>query len=280
MGFDGIRNNPKQLSRPMSRQAFRPGQWNGARIGSRSTTYIQNNFYGPSSTYRGWGDAWASYDTMPSPPRNDSNKMSVLGWIGLGTGLLGGILSLFGGKKDAAPAEQGAPENTAQSRAVTEQPVQPQQSETVQPVQTQPVNNESTVKTTPVSQEAPEEEIPTVDNFNWNSGFETYAMDEAVNGKSPTEEISGKINVTEKDQDGKAPKKFTLNDGGNTYTFEKIESADGKVSYKCTGCTGGKEKTYTQGNIYNCNMVGGKPVLIQPKNADGWGKGLDRSNPQ
>ena len=56
----GIRfNNPQRLDRPMSRQAFRPGQWNGVRVGG-GNTYIQNNFYGMQTSYRGWNN-------MPGP---------------------------------------------------------------------------------------------------------------------------------------------------------------------------------------------------------------------
>ena len=287
MGFDSIRNNPKQLSRPMSRQAFRPGQWNGVRIGSGSTTYIQNNFYGTSTSYRGWGEAWTTYDSCPPPCNNDSNKMSILGWIGLGTGLLGGILGLFGvGKKSETSSENGGVETQlqtqSQSRAAT---TQERSSESTDATTSQSTSQQATsTATEAVTQsrtstaQAQQVQEPTVDNYNWDDEFETYAIDEEVGGKSPTEEISGEVKVTEKDENGKAPKKFTLTDGNNTYTFEKIEGKDGKVSYKCTGCTGDKNKTYTQGNVYECRLVNGKPVLVQPKEAEGWGMGLDKAN--
>ena len=288
---DRIGNQPRQIDRPMSRQAFRPGQWDGVKLGSSHKTYIQNNFYGPQTNYRGWGDAWAGYE-YKEPCYEQEQKPNWLSWVGIGTGVLGGILNAFGvGQKQETPevSERGAvpetatpplvPETTQTTRQETTAPVTPKTPERA------PKKEETATPptTTPVTTQEPEtepeaEQDPTVDNFNWESGFSTYAMDEAVNGKSPTEEISGKISVKEKGEAGKAPKKFTLTDGNNTYSFEKIENANGSVSYKCTGCTGGKTKTYTQGNVYECRLVNGKPVLIQPKDEEGWGKGLDRSN--
>lgn len=284
--FDRVGNTPREIQRPMSRQSFRPGQWNGVQLGSRNTTYIQNNFYGPQTNYRGWGDAWAGYEYR-EPCCQPEQKMGWMDWVGFGTTVVGSLLNLFGvGKKPDAKAETElggpAPQTTRQPSVQSRQ--NPDNATAVDPADKKDdtaVEPEDKKEDTAVEpEEKKDDPEPTVDNFNWNSGFSTYAMDEAVNGKSPTEEISGKIKVQDKGEEGKAPKKFTLTDGNNTYSFEKIENANGSISYKCTGCTGGKTKTYTQGNVYECRLVNGKPVLIQPKDEDGWGKGLDRSNPQ
>lgn len=261
-----ITNQPRQIQKPMCRQAFRPGQWDTMKIGARSNTYIQNNFYGAQTSYRGWGDAWASYDY--GQPSQNSSKPGVLGWIGLGLGALGGILGgILGNKKSTEEPEQGALESKTEPKVQPEK-VQPKkvEQEKVEPEEVEPEDDKKD---------------PTVDNYDWNTNFSTYAMDEEdANGKSPTEDISGSIKVTEKGEDGKAPQKFTLSDsrGGNTYTFEKIKTADGSVKYKCTGATGNKNTTYTKGNVYDCELKNGKPVLIQKQGTEGWGMGLDRAN--
>lgn len=288
MSFDGIRNQPRQIQRPMCRQAFRPGQWDGVKVGARHITNIQNNFYGADVSYRGWGDAWAGYDYGQAVPQ-DSGKMGVLGWIGLGLGALGGILGgIFGGKKEtAAPEEKGAPEADAALKAQLAQ-----QQQTLDDLQAQidalkngkkpddveggdPPTEEVEGGDPPA--EAPKEDATNpIDEFDWGAdGFTTDCRDVDANGKDKTPPIMGRVKVTEAGGDKKAPKTFTITTAsGNTYTFTKVESQTGdKIQYKCTQETtrNGAKTEFTKGNVYTCEMNGEKPVLRQHEGDAGSG---------
>lgn len=94
---------PRASYRPLGRQPFRPGQWQGFRGVSKNTTYIQNNFFGGSynsgmnyNSCFSYGN-YNNYGNYGCNCGGGSNKF--LNWmlgIGVGTTLLGGILNLFG----------------------------------------------------------------------------------------------------------------------------------------------------------------------------------------
>lgn len=249
---------PTQLNRPMSRQAFRPGQWNGVRVGG-GTTYIQNNFYGTQRNHRGWDDnAWANYDRCEC---NNNSKPGVLGWIGAGIGALGAIMGglgeIFGGKKNKVSEKGG------------EEPE---------------VANEPKTQKAPEVKDAPEvaeeEEIPE-DEPLIKDDMDATAMDEvdANTGKSPTANIQGKIKVLDKG-DKKVPQKFSVTENGHTYTFELTTTTrtDGKPIYKCTSMSsnGGSQQTkFTKGNEYALDTSNGIK-LIQYKDMAGWGKNVGK----
>ncbi len=85
---------PRASYKPLGRQPFRPGQWQGYKAGSSHTTYIQNNFFGNSySSGMNYGYNYGNYSN------NDAGLSKGMKWllgIGVGTTLLGGILKLFG----------------------------------------------------------------------------------------------------------------------------------------------------------------------------------------
>lgn len=89
MGF-GI--TPRASYKPLGRQPFRPGQWQGYKAASKHTTYIQNNFFGSSySTGMNYGNYTCNHD--------DGGLSKGAKWLlglGVGTTLLGGILKMFG----------------------------------------------------------------------------------------------------------------------------------------------------------------------------------------
>ena len=277
-----ITNQPRQLSRPMSRQAFRPGQWNGFSSGGIHKTYIQNNFYGAQTSYRGWGDAWASFP----PPQMEQPKMSWLGWLGLGTGLLGGILNLFGvgNKKTEQGAEaqpQPQPQNNSQLSQALEQIndlkdeiaglKQQLSAAQAKPAAAAPAKVQQAEE--PEETEEPKEATP--DTFDWSTGFDSNCRDVDANGNDKTKPISGKVTVTQGEAN-KAPKEFTIKTAaGNTYTFQKIQSSNSDdVKYKCISCKtkSGATTEFTKGNIYKCEMENGKPVLRQHDGDAGSGK--------
>lgn len=295
-------NQPQMLSRPMSRQAFRPGEWNGVRVGGGNRTYIQNNFYGECHSYRGWDSgAWAAYeqpccDCDQGNSSNSSNKVGVLGWVGLGVGALGGILGCIFGSKAKETSERGGveepdqplqPKVPAQQDEVDEldgkdQPVQPaktsQSQQVVAPKPQVVAEQPKTAKDIAIAKQKADAQA--INNFDWNSGFETSVRDVKDDDTNATEAILGKVNVTDKDyKKGSAPKTFTITDTGGVYTFEKVETKDGTVKYKCTNQTSvGNKTAFTKGNVYTCEILNGKPVFKQHSWDEGGGKGLFASN--
>lgn len=253
----------RPTSRPLGRQPFRPGQWQGAKIGTKHTTYIQNNFFG--SGY-GTGFNYGSYSNYGSYCNHDDGGMSkgmkwMLG-LGVGTTLLGGILKLFGvGGKDEAGAVQ-------------EEPNQPE-------IKQEAPNNDKVVKKANTEVETPEtvaEEITsgkpeekTDTGFNWNDLSNMVCRD--ASGK--TQNISGSFNITQAGAEGEPPKEFTITDSStgtpHTYTFELTgKSSDGKPVYTCKSMNG----QTAQANQYTLEMNDGKPELVQYSNQDNYSTGL------
>lgn len=268
-----VRNTPQQLKQPMSRQAFRPGQWGAVKANKNITYNITNNFIMDgccSNNYSSTNAAWDKYD---SPELNTMQK------IGLGAGILGKFLDVLGlgKKKESVKNDTETPKSTPKEAPKAEPEVKTPRDNDDHTVQQKPE-----VKQNPSEQKPPKAVEPTIDNFEWSNDMNMIAMDE-VNSKtgiSPTDAINGKVGNIEKDGNNKLPKKFTVTEGGHTYTFEKtINSEGGKPQYKCTGRTGNDgNKTYTEGNVYECRLVNGKPQLVQIEGTDGWGSGLDSYN--
>ncbi len=268
-----VRNNPQQLKKPMSRQAFRPGQWGAVKANNNITYNITNNFHMDgccSNNYSSTNAAWDKYD---------SPELKTMQKIGLSAGILGKFLDVLGlgKKKESVKNDTETPKSTPKEAPKAEPEVKTPKDNNDQTVQQ---NQE--VKQVPKQQEAPKVVEPTIDNFEWSNDMDMIAMDDLnpQTGKSPTEPIQGKVGNIVKDENSKLPKSFTVTEGGHTYKFEKtINSKDGNPQYKCTGRTGSDgNKTYATGNLYECRLVNGKPQLIQTSNMEGWGSGLDRFN--
>ena len=120
---------PRASYKPLGRQPFRPGQWQGARIGGNHTTYIQNNFFGSYSTGMS-GFNYGNYNCN----HDDGGMSKGMKWLlGLGAGatLLGGILKLFGvGGKEPATVEH--------EPVSTQPPVEPENTNIPTPEESSP----------------------------------------------------------------------------------------------------------------------------------------------
>lgn len=276
----------RPLSKPpsrVSRQPIRPGQYRKLsalrRYSSNSGPRITNNF-------------WDAFEPCSCNCNCDSGSggMNWLGWLGLGTGLLGSILSLFGKKTEGGGTEAAA--QTTQTPGQTEQPA---------PNNNTPVDGGSNTSTP--AQEGEETET-TVDTYDWSQLSEITCTDESKR----TRNITGSLNILEEDKTGqseeteetdkkkeqakKAPKKFSITtNAGYVYVFEKVsttsddgENSDCTVKYKCIysihkGKDGNyKKETYTSGHEYNCTLdENGKPKLKQIKEMQGYSFALSGS---
>lgn len=111
---------PRASYKPLGRQPFRPGQWQGYKAGSSHTTYIQNNFFGNSySSGMNYGYNYGNYSN------NDAGLSKGMKWllgIGVGTTLLGGILKLFGVGSDKETAAITTPSDDANSKTKVSTP--------------------------------------------------------------------------------------------------------------------------------------------------------------
>ncbi len=262
----GIRfNNPQRLDKPMCRQAFRPGQWNGVRVGG-GNTYIQNNFYGMQPSYRGWDkNAWAAYEYPMPAPQQDSG-LSTMGKIGLGVALVGKLMDVFGlGTKDKTPEEVPEEQGSLEQQSGIEGNTDPNTPSTISD-EPAGINTRST----PLPDTLPTREVQS--GFDWNSDFTITAHDE----DNPTEPIKGKVTVDGEVKEGENPESFTVTDTGGTYKFVATGEtrSDGKPIYECVEGPGGTK--YTKGNQYALTSDGGTPQLIQYKDMAGWGTGVGK----
>ena len=132
----GFTITPRASYKPLGRQPFRPGQWQGYKAASKHTTYIQNNFFGSGySTGMNYGN-YGNYGSYCNHDNGMSKGMKWLLGLGVGTTLLGGILKMFGvgGNKEtgaAAPAAQPAVNSEAAQNndAIVARNIQPEKTE-------------------------------------------------------------------------------------------------------------------------------------------------------
>lgn len=135
---------PRASYKPLGRQPFRPGQWQGARIGGKHTTYIQNNFFGSYST------GMNSFNYGNYTCHHDDGDLSkgakwILG-LGIGGTILGGILKLFGaGGKEPTKVEH--------EPISTQPPAEPENTNISDPGETTPVESNPTDTTPTVNNE-------------------------------------------------------------------------------------------------------------------------------
>lgn len=246
----------RPLNRPLNRQPFRPGQWQGARIGTKHTTYIQNNFFGSS-----YGN-YSNYGTYGGYCNHDSGMSKGMKWmlgLGLGTTLLGGILKMFGvGGKD----EAGAVDDKS------DEPTKPLgDNDNDQKLKEEKPQGE-TVEVKPQGDEDVKEKA----GFKWNDLSNMICRD--ASGK--TQNISGSFSITQAGAEGEPPQQFTITDSSSgtphTYTYELTgKSSDGKPVYTCKSMNGQAANTANQ---YTLEMNDGKPELVQYSNQDNFSKGL------
>lgn len=248
----------RPLNRPLNRQPLRPGQWQGARIGTKHTTYIQNNFFGSSyGTGMNYGYNYGNYCN-----HDDGGMSKGMKWmlgLGIGTTLLGGILKMFGvGGKEEAGAVESEPSTPPPPTSPSEQ--EPPKLEEQKP------SSQPEVK--PQGNDDGKEDAA----FNWNDLSNMICRD--ASGK--TQNISGSFNITQAGAEGEPPQEFTITDTSSgtphTYTYELTgKSSDGKPVYTCKSMNGQAANTANQ---YTLEMNDGKPELVQYSNQDNFSKGL------
>lgn len=256
----------------VSRQPFRPGQWQGFKGVSRNTTYIQNNFYGSSifGANRNYGYADTCCNQYQTDGNSDMPKwMKWMTGIGMGTQLLGGILGLFSKKepKEAGGAAEPTTTGTPTGGAATT----PAPPTTTTPA---PVSEPTPAPVSPTTQ-APVDDGGGKDDYSGLSSLNSMVCRDA-SGK--TQNISGSFAIKEAGANGEPPKSITITDNSSgtahQYTYELTgKSSDGKPIYTCKSMNGQASST---ANAYTLEMKGssGKPELVQYKEQANHGAGL------
>lgn len=269
-----VNMQPRANLSSVGRQPFRPGQWMGFRGVSKNTTYVQNNFFG--GAYGGYYDSALNYNTTSCCDGGGMSKgMKWLMGLGVGSTLLGGILSLF--KKDDA-GEAGGPPVTTSSDQIAD--LQKQIEELQKRIKdmntpTPPTKPGGGKVDEPPAEPAP---TPTADPAPEEDPFKDFGKNGLVcrDASGKTRNITGaagQVTVTKAGTAGGPPKEFTITDttenaGGNTYTYELTgTTADGKPLYTCTSKNGQK---ISQGNQYTYD----NGELVQYSNQGGYGSGL------
>lgn len=264
----------RPMNRPLGRQPFRPGQWQGARIGTKHTTYIQNNFFG--SSY-GTGFNYGSYMDYGNYCNHDTGLSKGAKWLlglGIGTTLLGGILKLFGvGGKDEAGSVQGnQPADNNDQVVLDNQSTKPSGVDN-----DDDVDADTTVETQQTQQP---ETNPTVedddDTVKTNWGVQNMVCTDA---SKRTSDISGKLTIDPKNKgaEGEPPKEFTITDisSGEAHVYKFVltgeKGKDGQPIYKCESMNGQavNENEYTL-----ITGEDGTPKLVQYEGQKNHGFGL------
>lgn len=245
---------PRASMRPLGRQPFRPGQWQGYKGASKNTTYIQNNFFG--SGY----NANMNYGNYNCNNCDNGGSNKFMNWmlgIGVGTTLLGGILKMFG----VGGSDESGATDTEPKKEVKEEPLKEK---------APALENKENVKDQPPikAEEEPKAEAQKEDKINWNDVTNMVCTD-ASGGPKP---ISGKLTLGD---NGEPPKSFTITDStsNNVYKYELQEAKDGeKPVYKCVSRNG--QPTTSKDNAYTLETENGKPKLVQHKGQGNYGTGL------
>lgn len=260
---------PRASYKPLGRQPFRPGQWQGYKAASKHTTYIQNNFF--ASGYNS-GYNYGNYGYYDNYDSGLSKGMKWLLGIGIGTSLLGGILKLFGvGAKEEAGGVETEPrakvDDTKNDDAVS------QNKENDGTEKTDKTDEQGGAKT-PTSAEKPETPTePETNPYDWSSFNNMICRDSS--GK--TQNISGNLNITQQGAAGEPPKEFTITDNSSgtphTYTYQLAgTSSDGKPIYNCVSMNGQPINGSAQYTLET--KADGTPELVQYEKQSNYGQGL------
>lgn len=256
---------PRANMSPVGRQPFRPGQWQGFKGVSKNTTYVQNNFFG--GAYGNYYDSAMNNGCGGGSCGPSKFEKWMMG-LGVGTTLLGGILSLF--KKDKV-SEQGSPQPTTNNDQINKlqdqiAELQKQIKDMSQPPVAAPKKDQK-----PVVAPAPKEEEPKADPYKDFGKNGIICRDEG--GTRNITGAAGQISITKAGAAGQPPQEFTLtdtteNNKGNTYTYKLTgQTSDGKPIYSCTSKNG---QSVSKGNQY----VYENGQLVQKNGMDGTGSGL------
>ncbi len=249
---------PQQFNkRTTVRQTCKAEQWHG--IKAPRSIHVTNNFYGMQGTYRGWNnDAWALYDKHHS----NYNMVETFSLIGMLATCIGGLFDALGIGKKNQNDEAGQIDPPAQKPPENQE------------------NQNTHVEVEDSEQNSEEEPAKT---SGW-SGLTISAMDEEVDGKSPTTPIKGTIgDVVENSDNPKFPESFAITDSGSKYVFELVtgkyhDANKEQPIYKCT--SGPVSKKYSQGNEYAAvfDQEGKPSKLIQYKDMAGYGVNVGKLN--
>lgn len=259
----------------VSRQPFRPGQWQGFRGVSKNTTYIQNNFYGSSifGANRNFGYIQNGCNGNHHCDGGGDVPKWMKWMVGIGTGasILGSILKLFskdksesGGETSTDTTNTNTPNTPATNTSAANTP-----------------NNTSTASEPAVTSTTQ----PAVDseNGNGNNNNGDYSNLNNLNSmvcrdnSGKTQNISGQFTIKEAGENGGAPKSITITDSSSgtphEYTYELTgTTSDGKPIYTCKSMNGQAASE----NAYTLEMNGkdGKPELVQYEGQANHGSGL------
>lgn len=242
-------------TKPISYNPLRAGQFRGYGgcnvIPSRTTIINNNNIF-----MGGYGNYNCCQDTSLT-----TGEKWMLG-LGVGTGLLGTILSLFGIGKNT---EKGGvePETTTQNQTSTP-------AETTTTTSTTPTTTStSTPATAPTETEAPttpeQNNSAKIDYSFIKDGAQMTCTD--LSGK--TQDITGTLSQVTKDANG-VPTSFVLTDSGsdNRYKYEVKIASDGTITYNCVS----KNETPVVGE-HNYTLKDGK-LVQEDSNYKGFGFGI------
>ncbi len=263
---------PRANLSSVGRQPFRPGQWMGFRGVSKNTTYVQNNFFG--GAYGGYYDSALNYTSTSCCDGGGMSKgMKWLMGLGVGSTLLGGILSLF--KKDDNGEAGGPPVTNNDQMSKLQDEIEKLQKR-IQDMST-PQPDKPTETPTPTSPPTPDGDAQQPENVQTDP-YKDFGQTGLVcrDASGRTRNITGaagQVTVTKAGTAGGPPQEFTITDTtenaqGNTYTYQLTgKTADGKPVYTCTSKNG---QSISQGNQYTYD----NGELVQYSNQGGYGSGL------
>lgn len=230
---------------------LKAGQFRGmgrVNVIPNQTTIINNNII---------NGGYGIYDNHQCCNGGTPKWLNWMMGIGIGTSLLGGILSLFGiGNNNGAGTVEGAGGKEESQETKAQDPTQSKeykdlnkkldkaldeiaelkkQSQAYQARQAEPLD--PVKEETPEVQETPEDigTNPKQDYSNIKNGARMVCTD--ASGR--TKDISGTLSNVQTDANG-VPKSFTLTDSssGNKYQYEVRVGSDGTLSYQCVSKNG------------------------------------------
>ena len=219
---------------------LKAGQFRGmgrVNVYPSKTTIVNNNFI---------GGGYGMYNNYECCNNSTPKWMNWMMGIGIGSTLLGGILSMFGiGGNNGSQQIEGAGGREPQTRQADTPAQDPTQTKEYKELNTKLDKALDEIaelkKQSQVYQEkqtAPSEEIeqkPAADYSNIANGRKMVCTD--ASGR--TQDISGTLSNVRTDAKG-VPQSFTLTDdrSGNAYQYNVKVGSDGTLSYECTSKNG------------------------------------------
>lgn len=240
---------------------LKAGQFRGmgrVNVIPSQTTIINNNIIG--------GGTFATQCCDTSTPK-------WLNWmmgIGIGSSLLGGILSMFGiGGGGGGSVEGAGGKEEPQAKTETQDPTQTKEYKALQAQHEKDLAEIAKLKEQAKAfQEAQQPETKPETEQPDYSFIKNGAKMVCTDASGKTKDITGTLSNVQTNSDG-IPQSFTLTDGtsGNKYQYEVKVGKDGTLTYECVSKNGQATigaPTYT--------LKGDK--LINEKGQNGFGQGI------